>query len=223
MSQVSASKREKRIAVEALPASQLEIRQLEFDYTVPAYLESVDPAAYDNVVLVASERLKPGAESDARAILGYLLLREMMGTEKEVSPVLVELTDPSNADLFENRHGEIIVSPLIVSHMLARVALRRELRAVFDELFSASGCEILFRQIGGDGLAELLCQSPDHAGEFIFADLQRAADSMGEIAIGIRRAGQTRTPHGGVELNPGRSKRLQLNDDDELVVITTRA
>ena len=221
VSQVSASKRDKRIAVEELPTSQLEIRQLEFDYTVPAYLESVDPATYDNVVLVASERLKPGAESDARTILGYLLLCEMMGTGKEVSPVLVELTDPSNADLFENRHGEIIVSPLIVSHMLARVALRRELRAVFDELFSASGCEILFRRIGDYGLAGTLSPLPDHSGEYVFADLQRAADARGEIAIGIRRSGQTRAPRGGVELNPGRDERLQLNDDDELIVLTT--
>ena len=38
VSQVSASKREKRIAVEALPAERLKVRQLEFDYTVPAFL-----------------------------------------------------------------------------------------------------------------------------------------------------------------------------------------
>jgi hypothetical protein len=221
VSQVSATKREKRIAVEALSAGQLEIRQLEFDYTVPAYLESVDPAAYDNVVLVASERLKLGAESDARAILGCLLLREMMGTGGEVPPVLVELTDPSNAALFENRRGEIIVSPLVVSRMLARVALRRELRVVFDELFSSSGCEILFRRIGDYGLAGTLPTLPDHGGEYVFADLQRAADARGEIAIGIRRYGQTQAPRGGVEINPGRDERLQLNDGDELIVLTT--
>ena len=166
-------------------------------------------------------RLKPGAESDARAILGYLLLREMMGTGKEVSPVLVELTDPSNADLFGNRHGEIIVSPLIVSHILARVALRRELRAVFDELFSASGSEILFRRIGDYGLAGTLSNSPGASGEFVFADLQHAADALGEIAIGVRRSGQTWEPRGGVEINPGRDERLQLNDHDELIVLTT--
>ena len=32
------------------------------------------------------------------------------------------------------RRGEIIVSPVIVSRMLSRVTLRRELRAVFDDL-----------------------------------------------------------------------------------------
>ena len=212
VSQVSASKREKRIAVEALSTDRLTVRQLEFDYTLPAYLESVDPASYDNVVLLASERLKSGAESDARTILGYLLLRELMAAGAAAPSVLVELTDPDNVPLFENRRGEVIVSPIIVSHMLARVALRRELRAVIDELFSSGGCEIFFRHIADYGLAQ---------GEYSFADLQRAADTRGEIAIGIRRAGQEQMPHGGVELNPRRDEHLKLNNNDELIVLTT--
>ena len=100
----------------------------------------------------------------------------------------------------------------IVSHMLAHVALRRELRAVFDELFSSGGCEIFFRHIADYGLAQ---------GEYSFADLQRAADTRGEIAIGIRRAGQEQMPHGGVELNPRRDEHLKLNNNDELIVLTT--
>jgi len=212
VSQVSASKREKRIAVEALSTDRLTVRQLEFDYTLPAYLESVDPASYDNVVLLASERLKSGAESDARTILGYLLLRELMAAGAAAPSVLVELTDPDNVPLFENRRGEVIVSPIIVSHLLARVALRRELRAVIDSLFSSGGCEIFFRHIADYGLAQ---------GEYSFADLQQAADTRGEIAIGIRWAGQDQTQGGGVQLNPRRDERLKLNENDELIVLTT--
>jgi Trk K+ transport system NAD-binding subunit len=212
VSQVSASKREKRVAVEALSTDRLTVRQLEFDYTLPAYLESVDPASYDNVVLLASERLKSGAESDARTILGYLLLRELTAAGAAAPSVLVELTDPDNAPLFENRRGEVIVSPIIVSHMLARVALRRELRAVIDGLFSSGGCEIFFRHIADYGLAQ---------GEISFADLQRAADTRGEIAMGIRWAGQDQTQGGGVQLNPRRDEHLKLNENDELVVLTT--
>jgi hypothetical protein len=212
VSQVSASKREKRIAVEALSTDRLTVRQLEFDYTLPAYLESVNPASYDNVVLLASERLKSGVESDARTILGYLLLRDLMAAEAAAPSVLVELTDPDNAPLFENRRGEVIVSPFIISHMLARVALRRELRAVIDELFSSGGCEIFFRHIADYGLAQ---------GEISFADLQRAADTRGEIAIGIRWAGQDQTQGGGVQLNPRRDEHLKLNENDELIVLTT--
>ncbi len=154
VSQVSAAKREKRIAAEALSKEHLEIRQLEFDYTVPAFLESVDPAGYDNLVLLPSERLKSDVESDARTIMGYLLLRELMEGAGKAPPVLVELNDPDNVALFENRRGEVIVSPVIISHMLARVALRRELRAVFDELFGSGGSEIFFRRIADYELAE---------------------------------------------------------------------
>ena len=224
MSQVSAAKREKRIKAEALSMEHLEIRQLEFDYTVPAYLESVDPASYDTLVLLPSERLKSEAESDARTILGYLLLRELMEGGEKAPAVLVELTDPDNAALFENRRGEVIVTPLIISRMLARVALRRELRAVFDGLFSSAGSEILFRRIAEYELAENLVESkvPD-AGErvYSFADLHRAADARGEIAIGIRRTGQDGKPGGGVQLNPGRDERLQLSEDDEIIVLTS--
>jgi Trk K+ transport system NAD-binding subunit len=212
VSQVSAAKREKRLAAEAISAEHLEVRQLELDYTVPAYLQSVDPAGYDNLVLLPSERLKSGAESDARNILGYLLLRELMEGAEKAPPVLVELTDPDNVALFENRRGEVIVSPVIISHMLARVALRRELRAVFDELFGSGGSEIFFRRIADYGVP---------GGEYRFADLQRAADARGEIAIGIRRSGQDGKPGGGVQLNPGRDERLRLNEDDEIIVLTT--
>ena len=224
VSQVSASKREKRIAIEALSTERLKVRQLEFDYTVPAFLESVDPAGYDNVVLLSSERLRHGDESDARAILGYLLLRKLLSTGSQAPRVLVELTDADNISLFENRSGEIIVSPVIVSHMLTRVALRRELDAVFDELFSSGGSEIIFRPIAEYDLAETLAQIPDHdltGGEYTFVDLQRAAQTRGEIAIGIRRADQERSPHGGVELNPGRDENLQLNVEDDLIVLAT--
>jgi hypothetical protein len=210
VSQVAAAKREAVIEAHEASTERLQLRQLELDYAVPAHLESLDPGGYDNVVLLASERLKPGAESDARTILGYLLLRDLMPAGGPAPQVLVELTDPDNVPLLENRAGEVIISPVIISHMLARVALRRELRAVFDELFSSGGSEISFRLFPDYGIA---------TGAYRFADLQRAADARGEIAIGVRRAEEALG--GGVQLNPPRQKRLQLFGEDELIVLTT--
>jgi hypothetical protein len=224
VSQVSAAKRKKRIAAEAFSKEHLEVRQLEFDYTVPAFLEPIEPVGYDNLVLLPSEQLESGAESDARTILAYILLHELMKGAEKVPPVLVELTDPDNVSLFENRRGEVIVSPLVISHMLARVALRRELQAVFDELFGSAGSEIFFRRIADYASAV----NPDQiavpdAGECVlsFADLQQATNARGEIAIGIRRTGQDGKPGGSVQLNPGHDERLQLNEKDEIIVLTT--
>jgi len=92
----------------------------------------------------------------------------------------------------------------------------------FDELFSSGGCEILFRRIGEYRPAGSTRQQHDRASirdEHTFADLERAAYARGEIAIGIWRSGQGRTPHGGVELNPMRDETMRLNDDDELIVL----
>ncbi len=224
VSQVSSSIREKRVAIEAFSKERVKVRQMEFDYTVPAFLESIDPAGYDNVVLLSSERLKHGDESDARAILGYLLLRKLLSSGSQVPRVLVELTDADNISLFDNRSGEIIVSPNIVSHMLTRVALRRELDVVFDELFSSGGSEICFHPIAEYDIVETVSQLPGYElreSELTFFDLQRAAQIRGEIAIGIRRVDQERSTNGGVELNPRRDENLQLNMEDDLIVLAT--
>ena len=212
VSQVQAGKREKQTAEVLASSDRLRVRQLEFDYAVPADLKGMDPSRYDNVVLLSSERLKSGSESDARTILGYLLLRNMM-PDDGAPPVLVELMDPDNAALFDDRSGEVIVSPFVVSLMLARVALRRELRAVFDELFTSGGAELLFRTLSDYDL---------DPGEYAFDDLRRRVDAAGEIAVGIRRAGKERAVDGGVRMNPGRGERLQMDAADELIVIATQ-
>ena len=159
----------------------------------------------------ARERLSSCAESDARSIRGYVLVKELLEPTAARPSVLVELTDPENMTLFAGRRCEILVTPSIISHMMSRISLHRELRAVFDELFGSAGSEIRFRTLSDYGLA----------GEYAFSTLQQAARDQGEIAIGIRRAGGTGRPFGNVELNPGRDSVLQFGKADELIVITT--
>ena len=165
----------------------------------------MDLAGYYHVLLLFSEHLKAGSESNARTILGRLLLRDLMKTGAQAPSVLIELTDANNAGLFRERRAEIMVSPVIVSHMLTRATLRRELRAVFEELFGSGGCDIVFRRMTDFNLS---------GGQHAFADLQRAADSRGEIAISVRWAEQQHMPNGGVELNPARDQRLDVSEKE---------
>ena len=185
------------------------LRQLEGDYTIPSELARIGPAEYDNVVLLGSDWLPSGYESDARTILGYMLLRELLpptgGPE-----VLVELLDPENVRLFRRRPGEVLISPLILSHMLAQVALRRELRAVFDELFGPAGAEISFRP-ATDYL--------DGGREVTFREIQHAVVMRGHIALGLRRDAES-ADAGGLRLNPPRDQRWSVAEGDEVVVLT---
>ena len=185
------------------------LRQLEGDYTIPSELARINPGEYDNVVLLGSDWLPSGYESDARTILGYLLLRELLPPSGGPK-VLVELLDPENVRLFRRRPGEVLISPLILSHMLAQVALRRELRAVFDELFGPAGAEISFRR-AIDYLEE--------GRDVTFREIQHAAAMWGHIALGLRHEAD-RADTGGLRLNPPRNQRWSIAPGDEVVVLT---
>lgn len=185
------------------------IRQMEGDYTAPVDLRRLDPGSYDNVILLGSDWLDSGEESDARTILGYLLLRGML-PESGGPEILVELLDPANVELFRRRADEVLISPVILSHMLAQVALRPELRAVFDELFGPGGGEVSFTPVREMG------------GASTFAEVRAAAAARGEIAIGLRepRAGRS---DGGITLNPPPDRRVAGGEEDEVVVLISVA
>ena len=212
LSVVPAEEREATLTHLALPEDRVRLRHLVGDYTLRAELENADPGSYDNVILLSSDWLATGEESDARTILGYLLLRALLPNEDEGPEVLVELVDPANARLFRRRSGEVIISPVILSHILAHAALRPELTAIFEELFGPGGAEIFFRPARDYGLA-----GAAHS----FAEVQNAAALHGEIALGVRLEEAAAGLDGGVRLNPPRTARWTLGPADEVVVLTT--
>ncbi len=193
-----------------LPIEKLTVRQIEADYTSPSDLARVRPGDYDNIVLLANDWLESGEESDARTILGYLLLRELLEATGAAPQMLVELLDPSNVGLFRRRTGEVLISPVVLSHMLAQVALRRELRAVFDELFGSGGAEFFFRPVSLYGIAP---------GEHTFEHVARTVAAHGEIALGMRTGDPATEAQGGVKLNPPRDRRFTLDAVAEVIVL----
>ncbi|MFT5088157.1 MAG: hypothetical protein ACI906_005178 [Candidatus Latescibacterota bacterium] len=183
----------------------IQVEHHEDDFTVPSDLARFHPESFDHLVLLGSDRQESGEEADARTILGHLLLQDLVS---ENGPsILVELLDPKNTELCVGGRTEILVSPQVISHMLAQVALRPELRRVFDELFGPSSTEINFRSAS---LYEL-------TGERVsFGQIQKKVAQRGEIALGIRLRDES-----DVYLNPDRVREWGLTVADEIVVLTT--
>lgn len=193
-----------------VPPERVRVRQLAGDYTLRADLLKANPAHYDNVVFLGSDWLDSSEETDARTILGYVLLPFLLS--EAVGPeILIELKDPANARLFLQRPGEVIISPVILSHMLAHAALRPELMSVFGELFGPGGAEIFFRPVEDYALADR---------DVDFREMQRRAASHGEIALGVRLQAEEAGPEGGLHLNPPPQTRWRLGEEDEVVVLT---
>jgi ion channel POLLUX/CASTOR len=182
----------------------LRVRHLEGDFTVHTELVRANPFSYDGIIVLGGDTHRSGGEADARTILGALLLQEMAAKRDQPPGILVEILDPENRRLLNRGRAEVLVTPLLVSHVLAQVALRRELRAVFDELFTAGGPEISFHRAGELGLD----------GEVAFGDVLRAAAARGQTALGVRAAGSLPL------LNPDRTLRWMAGSLDVVLLGT---
>ncbi|WP_417530059.1 CASTOR/POLLUX-related putative ion channel [Marinobacter lipolyticus] len=208
VSVVSATERERDIARYLQDYREVSCRHIEADYMVEDELRKVRPVDYDTVILLSSDRLASGEEADARAMVGYLQLEDILAGANRRPQLIMELSDPDNRHLLSGHRSEMMISPMILSHVLAQVALRRELRVVLDELFTVGGAEIQFR----DPRDYPLPASVD------FHLLERILAERGELALGVFRH---RTDDGGrrLELNPPRKRFLDLQPDDQLVVM----
>ncbi len=205
-SRVEASRRAHLLERQGVESILPRVRHLEGDLTVHTELLRANPMEYDGIVLLGGDTHRSGEEADARTLLGALLLQELAGRRERSPTLLVEFLDPANERLLSRGPSEVLVTPILVSHVLAQVALRRELRAVFDELFTAGGPEIAFVPAEGYGLS----------GEVSFREMQRVAGARGGVALGVR------PPGGPPVLNPGREARHPA-DGSQVVVLANPA
>ena len=182
------------------------VRNFRGDYIAHGELARFNPSTYDSVVVFASDRMASREEADARAVLGYHLLHQ--GPESSTpGHVLVEILDPENVALLERSRCEVITSPVMLSHMVAHVALRPELNPIFYQLLVSGGVEIAFHSVAEYGLEE---------GVWDFPAIQVAAQRRGDIALGVRQVASGRTL-----LNPDRQKKLNLGAGDKIAVLTS--
>ena len=206
VSLVSERVREAQLADEG-GLSRVSCRHVEHDYAVEAELRGLQPESFDGVLLASSERLASGEEADTRAVVGYLLLEGLFERLAAPPQLILELQDPDNEPLIAGRSAEVIISPLILAHMIAQVALRRELRVVFDALFTVGGPELVFRDPADLDVG---------VGSWSFSELAERARGNGEILLGSYHGNNDR-----LVLCPQQGADITLNQGDVLVVVTT--
>ncbi|WP_323751601.1 CASTOR/POLLUX-related putative ion channel [Marinobacter sp.] len=200
--------RQRELSRYGVDLARINGRLLEADYMVEDELRKLNPASYHTVMLLSSDRIGSGEEADARAMVGYLQLEDILAEASVRPQVTLELSDPDNRHLMYGHQSEMLISPMILSHVLAQVALRRELRVVLDELFTVGGAEIQFR----DSEDYPLPASAD------FQFLEKVLAARGEIALGVRRqAVDERGRH--LQINPPRKQYLDLQKGDQLLVM----
>jgi ion channel POLLUX/CASTOR len=193
-------------------AGRVSVDHILADYIRESELRSLDPASFDKIVLVSSDKLADEEEADARTIVGYTLLEEILDEAGKRPHILMELADPNNEILIRQFRSEMIIGPLILSNLLATIAMRRELNSIYRELFTAGGAEIIFRDPADYGLEN---------SRLTFTELEERAAAHHETALGITVLGDDSNLPASLLMNPPRGRMLQVNGNTTLVVMST--
>lgn len=204
--------RENEIRMLDIRNQSVSCTHIRADFIREAELRGLKPELFDNILLVSSDKLLAEEEADARTIVGYTLLEEIIDKSGKRPHLIMELSDPNNEILIKNFRSEMIIGPLILSNLLATIAMRRELNTVYSELFTAGGAEILFRDPADYGLKDQT---------LTFTDLEKYASSYHEIALGIFTDRETSTGPLTLAMNPERNRTFKLNKNSKLVVLST--
>ena len=198
------AERETELLQQAIDQDRVTVNHYEGDLTVLSDLEAINPSSYDNVVMFGNDWLETQEKSDARTITGHLVLKNILEGCAQKPRILVDLMDVNNIGLFQDENTDVLVTPVMASHVLAQVALRRELNAVYAELFGAGGAEICFRPVMDYNIV---------GKKISFGTLKEKAADRGEIALGIC------LKNSSIELNPVQDKTYVFREQEDLIVL----
>jgi ion channel POLLUX/CASTOR len=145
-------------------------------------------------------------EADARTVMTVLLLRDFYRALGDTKPrIISEILDPRTKDLLEQDYGaDFVVSSEMTSMLLAQVSERRELNAVFADLFDSNGNEVYLKRAA-------CFVVPGRATPWL--SIQLVARRRGEVAIGYAK-------HGAQPIiNPPQTEATVLSAEDRVIVL----
>jgi ion channel POLLUX/CASTOR len=175
-------------------AAAMSVEHIEDDFLLAGHLRAADLEGFSSILVLASDRVATEEAADARTIVGHRLVESLLAGRDQRPQILLELADDANEGLVRVAGVEAMISPLIVSHLLARIALQPAIRRIFDELFTVGGAEIEFRSMGEYGL---------RGGER-FRDMEASVAERGETLLGVQAGPESR-----LVLNPPRDQRFE--------------
>ena len=196
---------EERLKAEVGPLTNLKLKVVDGDPTMPGPLAAVVSPEF-LVAMVVADTTRDPEEADARTVITVLLLRDVIREFGDSKPrIISEILDPRTKDLLEQDYGaDFVVSAEMTSMLLAQVSERRDLNVVFADLFDSDGNEIYLKRAA----CYAVVGSPTS-----WLAIQLVARQRGEVAIGYLRANEQPV------INPSQKKKIVLEEVDRVIVI----
>ena len=177
-------------------------------------LSSLDIRKFDHIIVLAYRDLEED-EADGITLLTLLHLRDIAEQEGLAPPVVSEMLNLTNRDLASaTKVDDFIVSDHLISLMMSQLSENSDLLEVFSDIFDADGSEIYLKPLEN---------YVDVRKPLNFYTLVEAARRRGECAIGFRIRAESDRPESafGVYVNPSKSKFVQFDAQDEIIVLAS--
>ena len=188
------------------------VRFADGDITHAGTLAAVKAASFEHVILLSYSDL-PIQEADAKTLITLLHLRNLADSAGTRLSIVSEMMDMRNRALAQiARADDFIVSDKLVSLMMSQLSENKDLKKVFEVLFSSEGSEIYIRPMT-DYIK--LGMNVD------FYTVLEAAAQKGETAIGYRlmKHADDRANGYGVNVNPKKSEKHLFAENDKIIVL----
>ncbi len=205
----------------SLKCSDLEHQTVSFwqgDTTNRRILDDLNIEQYDHIIVLSQTELDDVQSTDAKTLSTLLHLRDIADLKGHAFSIVSEMLDDRNRQLAEITHtDDFIVSVKLDSLMLSQISENRELKTVFEFLFSAGGPAIYLNP------AEHYVEPGRPVN---FYTIMESARQQNQIAIGYKIAkhrNKTDSPERllayGVNVNPKKSNQIFFAEGDKVIVL----
>ncbi len=188
------------------------------DTTNRKILDELNVWEYDHIIVLSQTDLTDVQATDARTLNTLLHLRDIADRHGHNFSIVSEMLDDRNRQLAEITHtNDFIVSVKLDSLMLSQISENKELKTVFELLFSAGGPAIYIKP------AEYFVELGRPVN---FYTVLESARQQNQIAIGYklknakpRYEGDDQLSH-GVYVNPDKSKQIFFSEGDKIIIMS---
>lgn len=194
-----------------------EISFIYGDTTDRRVLDNLVVEQFDRIIVLSQTDMLDVQSVDARTLSTLLHLRDIADRSEHKFSIVSEMLDDRNRELAEITHADdFIVSVKLDSLLLSQISENKELKTIFETLFSASNPSIYIKP------AEYYVELGRPVN---FYTVLEAARQRGEIAIGYklheakpRYLGDSMLAY-GVRVNPVKSNSIFFSEGDKIIVI----
>jgi Trk K+ transport system NAD-binding subunit len=188
------------------------------DTTNRRILDDLNIETYNHIIVLSQTENSDIQASDARTLSTLLHLRDIADTKGHEFSIVSEMLDDRNRELAEiTNTDDFIVSVKLDSLMLSQISENKELKTIFENLFSAGGPSIYIRP--AENYVEL--------GRAVnFYTIMESARQQGHLAIGVKMKNSDASFHKqeilshGVVVNPNKSTEVFFSKGDKIIILS---